>query len=159
MPLRPIRAKNRNPGVCCRHFAQDRSVGGRFLEHSRRYYFKNSGNADVLTGKADLMKHNLARRVEALCYVRDIGSRSRLHDGVREKIPADTKATELHSGGSYQQFHASVKPYNAQESLLAAHSNHRPSRRLLTVPFLVAIVLRFVRPLNRNANIISLVFR
>ena len=47
-----------------------RSVVGRFLEHSRIYYFQNGGEEEVFIGSADLMERNLDHRVEALAVVR-----------------------------------------------------------------------------------------
>jgi polyphosphate kinase len=48
-----------------------RSVVGRFLEHSRIYYFRNGGNEEIYLGSADLMPRNINRRVEALFPVKD----------------------------------------------------------------------------------------
>ena len=123
-------------GVCCLRPGipglssniRVRSVVGRFLEHSRLYYFLNGGTPEVLIGSADLMERNLDRRVEVLCHVRDAGLKSHLHDVVLETFLADTEtAMELQSDGSYKPVFASGKLYNAQETLLAAHSNRRPT--------------------------------
>ncbi len=46
-----------------------RSVLGRYLEHSRIFYFENSGNPDVFIGSADMMHRNLDRRVETLVKI------------------------------------------------------------------------------------------
>jgi polyphosphate kinase len=46
-----------------------RSILGRFLEHSRIYYFHNDGNPEYWIGSADLMQRNLDRRVEALVRI------------------------------------------------------------------------------------------
>jgi polyphosphate kinase len=48
-----------------------RSIVGRFLEHSRLYYFENGGNEEIYMGSADLMPRNLDRRVEILFPVLD----------------------------------------------------------------------------------------
>jgi polyphosphate kinase len=48
-----------------------RSVVGRFLEHSRAYYFANGGDEELFTGSADWMSRNFDRRVETVAPVRD----------------------------------------------------------------------------------------
>ena len=52
-----------------------RSIVGRFLEHSRIYYFRNGGDEEIFMGSADLMPRNLDRRVEVLFPVEDAGIR------------------------------------------------------------------------------------
>ena len=123
-------------GVCCLRPGipglssniRVRSIVGRFLEHSRLYYFLNGGTPEVLIGSADLMERNLDRRVEVLCHIRDTGLKSHLHDVVLEKFLADTEtAMELQSDGSYKPVFARGKLYNAQETLLTEHSKRRPT--------------------------------
>jgi polyphosphate kinase len=46
---------------------------GRFLEHSRIFYFRNAGQEEIYLGSADLMPRNLNRRVEVDFPVRDPG--------------------------------------------------------------------------------------
>ena len=48
---------------------KERSILGRFLEHSRIYYFRNNGSEDYFIGSADVMHRNLDRRVEALVRI------------------------------------------------------------------------------------------
>ncbi len=118
-------------GVCCLRpgipgisdTIRVRSVVGRFLEHSRLYYFGNGGRPEVLIGSADLMERNLDRRVEALCHVRDPALRNHLHDVVLQTLLADTdRAMELQTDGSYRPVHrkARARRINAQEKLLRA---------------------------------------
>lgn len=59
-----------------------RSIVGRFLEHSRVYYFANGGQDDLYIGSADLMERNLDRRVEALCRISDDGIIRHIRDVV-----------------------------------------------------------------------------
>jgi polyphosphate kinase len=58
------------------------SLVGRFLEHSRIYYFRNGGDEEILLGSADLMPRNLAGRVELLFPVRDPDLRQALRDDI-----------------------------------------------------------------------------
>ena len=55
-----------------------RSILGRFLEHSRIYYFHNGGDEEIYIGSADMMQRNLDRRVEALAAVKSPELREQL---------------------------------------------------------------------------------
>jgi polyphosphate kinase len=59
-----------------------RSVVGRFLEHSRIYYFQNGGNEQVYLGSADLMPRNLNERVEVLFPIEDARMRQHIRDDI-----------------------------------------------------------------------------
>ncbi len=55
-----------------------RSIVGRFLEHSRVYYFQNGGDEEIYIGSADMMERNLDHRVEALAAVKATEIREQL---------------------------------------------------------------------------------
>ncbi len=79
-----------------------RSIVGRFLEHSRIFYFANGGEDEVYVGSADWMLRNLNRRVEVICPVRDPGLRRYLKDDVLGAYLRDNvNARELLPDGSY----------------------------------------------------------
>ena len=79
-----------------------RSVLGRFLEHSRLFYFGNDGDEDVLIGSADMMHRNLDRRVEALVRVEAPELKQRLK-GLLDLAFADTtSAWWLDQDGEWQ---------------------------------------------------------
>jgi polyphosphate kinase len=76
------------------------SVLGRFLEHSRIFYFGNAGAPDYYIGSADLRPRNLRRRVELLVPVNAAACRAQL-DTLFEMYIADVGAWELTAGGEY----------------------------------------------------------
>jgi polyphosphate kinase len=91
---------------------------GRFLEHSRIFYFKNGGDEEVLIGSADIMQRNLDYRVEALLPIMDGGIRQQLK-GVLIGYLADTLQTyELTGEGTYRRRDASEHPHDMQAWLL-----------------------------------------
>ncbi|HEU4328557.1 MAG TPA: polyphosphate kinase 1 [Roseiflexaceae bacterium] len=100
--------------------ARVRSVVGRFLEHSRIYYFHNNGDEEIYVGSADLMERNLDRRVETLFPIDDARLRRYLRDTVLEAYLRDTaQARELGADGSYTRpAPDNDPPCNAQAWLL-----------------------------------------
>ena len=83
-----------------------RSIVGRFLEHSRIFYFENGGEPELYLGSADWMPRNLYERVEVLFPVNDESLRQRLCEEILPSYLADTrKARVLGSDGQYTQVH------------------------------------------------------
>ncbi len=81
-----------------------RSIIGRFLEHSRVFYFANDGNEEVYIGSADWMPRNLNRRIEVICPVNDPRLRKYLQDEVLQAYLRDNvNARELQPDGSYER--------------------------------------------------------
>jgi len=78
-----------------------RSILGRFLEHSRVYYFANAGESEYWIGSADLMHRNLDRRVELLCQVTDVHARTHLRDVLDAAFAPDTSAWQLQPDGGW----------------------------------------------------------
>ena len=79
-----------------------RSIIGRFLEHSRIYYFGNGGEELVYVGSADLMPRNLNRRVEILFPIENRRLIRRLRDRILEKYLEDEAGARImQPDGSY----------------------------------------------------------
>jgi polyphosphate kinase len=98
------------------------SIVGRFLEHSRIFYFHNGGAEEVYVGSADMMSRNVDRRVEVLFPLRDEKLIRRLRDDVLAVYLTDSvKARRMLPNGSYVRKKGSdgKKHANAQEALLA----------------------------------------
>ena len=80
------------------------SVVGRFLEHSRIYYFRNGGQEEILLGSADLMPRNINNRVEVLFPVEDADMIRYLKDDVLAEYQKDNvKARLMDSEGIYHR--------------------------------------------------------
>lgn len=80
-----------------------RSVLGRFLEHSRVYYFHNNGQDEILLGSADLMSRNLNDRVEVLFPLQDRALVRTIRDDVLPKyLSEDADAHLMLPDGSYE---------------------------------------------------------
>ena len=77
------------------------SIVGRFLEHSRLYYFENSGHAEIYAGSADLMPRNLDRRVEVLFPVTSPPLVRRLSEILNQYLADDATARHMRGDGTY----------------------------------------------------------
>ena len=92
-----------------------RSIVGRFLEHSRVYYFRNGGREETLIGSADLMERNLDRRVELLVPVADAGLARALKLRLLDLQLADNvRAMELRPDGAYRRVPSDGRGVDAQ---------------------------------------------
>lgn len=96
------------------------SIVGRFLEHSRIYYFRNAGQEEIYLGSADLMPRNLNRRVEVVFPVRDSKLIRHLRDEVLATYMADVvKGRQMQSNGSYvPSAHRAPEAVNSQQWLI-----------------------------------------
>ena len=98
-----------------------RSVVGRFLEHSRIYYFHNGGDEEVYIGSADWMRRNLTRRVEVVAPVCDAAIRRHLKDDILTAYLRDNvKARLLQPDGSYERVRPApgAEPFDVQSRLI-----------------------------------------
>ena len=97
-------------GICClrpglpgvSETIRVRSIVGRYLEHSRIFYFANGGNPEIYLGSADWMPRNFDRRIEVLFPVEDKALKNRLVDEIlAATLLDDAKARVLRKDGTY----------------------------------------------------------
>ena len=79
------------------------SIVGRFLEHTRVYYFRNGGEDEYYIGSADLMKRNLESRVEVVTPVEDSEMRDDLRLLLDIQLADQRCAWDMQADGSYRQ--------------------------------------------------------
>jgi polyphosphate kinase len=131
-------------GICClrpgipglSENIRVRSIIGRFLEHSRIFYFHNGGDEEILCGSADWMPRNFFRRIEIIYPVLDPALRARLKNEILLGALADnTKAREILADGT----HVRVKrrpnePRIGFQATLLAKQKALAAPRLLSAP-------------------------
>lgn len=98
-----------------------RSIVGRFLEHSRVYWFQNDDAPEIYCSSADWMERNLMRRIETCFPIRDPKLAARVFDESLANYLADnTQAWRLESDGAYTRVSDDgAAPHCAQQMLLA----------------------------------------
>jgi polyphosphate kinase len=99
-----------------------RSILGRYLEHSRIFYFENSkaGQALMYAGSADWMPRNFYRRIEAVFPVEDPDLRAKLFHVLQNLLQDNVNARILRANGSYQKVSPKkiTPPHSAQEGFM-----------------------------------------
>ncbi|HSU97658.1 MAG TPA: polyphosphate kinase 1 [Gemmatimonadaceae bacterium] len=112
-------------GICCLRpgvpGASDNirvmSVIGRFLEHSRLFYFANDTEPEYYIGSADWMTRNFDRRVEAIVPVDDVLLHEKLYAILRTSLEDNREAWDLASDGSYTQRNPGTGPVRATQEI------------------------------------------
>lgn len=79
------------------------SIVGRFLEHSRCYYFENGGSPEIFIGSADWMHRNLDARVEAIVPIRNKTLQQNLVEILNLYLSDNQQSWELDSSGIYSK--------------------------------------------------------
>ncbi len=108
-------------GICCLRPGIEKvsenirviSIIGRFLEHSRIFYFQNNGEEEIYIGSADWMTRNLSRRVEAITPVENTEHLKELQEILGIMLADNQQAWELQTDGSYIQ----RKPQKGEKAL------------------------------------------
>ena len=123
-------------GICCLRPGVEgvsekirvRSIIGRFLEHSRIYYFENGGNPEIYCGSADLMERNLSRRVEILFPLIDQEILDHLKKNLDLMLSDNTLAFNLQQDGSYRRISKKAQDpeINSQIKLLEWYAEENP---------------------------------
>ncbi|OGA20125.1 MAG: RNA degradosome polyphosphate kinase [Betaproteobacteria bacterium RIFCSPLOWO2_02_FULL_63_19] len=98
-----------------------RSIIGRFLEHSRIFYFLNEGAEDVYLSSADWMERNFFRRIELCFPLLDARLKQRvIKEGLKVYLADNNQAWEMDSSGNYHRRRSYGRvPRSAQEQLIA----------------------------------------
>ncbi len=126
-------------GICCLRPKIPRlsenirvtSIVGRFLEHSRIYYFGNAGKPDVFLASADWMPRNFVRRVEIAFPVEAPALRDEIIADVLPKFLHDrVKARELQPDGSYRRLKPEGKEPREQAQLQFRERSRRQTKKL-----------------------------
>lgn len=131
------------PGVSDNIFV--RSVVGRFLEHSRIFYFENAGEDEIYISSADWMPRNLYERVEVMCPLLDPVLKQRVKDEILAAYLADNvKARILDRNGNYARVprRRGQPVFSSQEFLMAVAEGNAG---LATIPEPVMFPVRTTR--------------
>ncbi len=116
-------------GICCLRAGLDcisenirvYSIIGRFLEHSRVFYFANGGDEEIWLGSADWMNRNLRTRVEVVFPILDQGLKRRIYRELLAFALADrAKSRQMRPDGTYvrRQSECDTPGHSMQESLM-----------------------------------------
>ena len=113
-------------GMCCLYPGREGvsdtisviSIIGRFLEHSRIFWFANGGEPEVYIGSADWMPRNLDRRVEAVTPIDEPGLREQLERLLQLYLEDNRGSFDMQEDGSFRQRHPKDDVRNSQLHLI-----------------------------------------
>ncbi|MDH9160165.1 RNA degradosome polyphosphate kinase [Staphylococcus succinus] len=94
------------------------SIIGRFLEHSRIYYFHNNGDEKIYLSSADAMTRNMIKRVEILFPIENKSIAKRLLDYLQLQLSDNQKGRYQDQYGNYHYINNSASPLNSQAYLM-----------------------------------------
>ena len=115
-------------GICClrpgiKGLSENitvKSIVGRFLEHTRVYYFKAAGKSSIYLGSADLMQRNLNRRVELVFPIEDPQIKHRVRGIIQHMLDDTVKSRYLNAKGEWlRPEKMGENRFSVQEYLLA----------------------------------------
>ena len=109
-----------------------RSIVGRFLEHSRIYYFGNNDKPEVYLGSADLMQRNLDKRVETLFPIESADLRTVIYEKILLIYLQDIVNTHiLHNDGTYSRpdIQKDEEEFDCQDWLMTHPSSAKRRRQ------------------------------
>jgi len=107
------------------------SIVGRFLEHSRIYYFENAGKPDLFLASADWMPRNFRRRVEIAFPIDDAALREEIINDILPRFLTDYgKARELQGDGSYVRLKAEEGTPRSQVQLHFRERSRRQTKKI-----------------------------
>jgi polyphosphate kinase len=98
------------------------SIVGRFLEHSRIYYFSNNGDEELYFGSADWMPRNFDRRVEVITPIEDRNLHPRVCALLDTCLADNRQAWDLASDGTYVQRKPGTHPVVSTHERFLANS-------------------------------------
>src|SRR5262249_17915192 len=105
------------------HNIRVRSIVGRFLEHSRVYYFFNNGDDELFCASADWMERNFFRRVEVAFPISRPKHRKRILEDLELYLADNCQPWERQADGTYTRVPANgAAPVSAQQKLLEEYA-------------------------------------
>ncbi len=99
------------------------SIVGRYLEHSRIYYFRHGGSDRVMISSADCMPRNLDRRIELLVNIENTRCKERLIDILQAIFKDNTDARRILPDGTHER----ISPSNDENAYVSQHELYRKS--------------------------------
>jgi polyphosphate kinase len=104
------------------------SIIGRFLEHSRAYYFANGGQPELFLGSADIMPRNLDERVETLFPVLDSALVRKVRSDFELQLGDNVKSWCIDADGASARIRNDAPEINSQELLMRGDSPRKKAQ-------------------------------